>query len=102
MVVELARLGGGAIAVTQAVEAFQAGDIEYARELVGIADAYLAPALVALDPADDVIRQAPCPPPPPLPPRDPHAAHDALVRINRRLGIRPPLHPDQLEGRRAA
>jgi hypothetical protein len=92
---------GGAIAVTQAVEAFQAGDIEYARELVGIADAYLARALVALDPADDVIRQAPCPPPP-LPPRDPQAAHDALVRINRRLGIRPPLHPDQLEGRRAA
>ena len=91
---------GAAVAITQAVEAFQAGDIEYARELVGIADGYLAPALVVLDPADDV-RQVPCPPAP-LPPRDPHAAHDALVRINRRLGIRSPLHPNQLEGRRAA
>jgi hypothetical protein len=42
-VLELVR--GGAIAVTKAVEALQDGDIEYARELVGIADEHIAPAL---------------------------------------------------------
>jgi len=43
---ELVR--GAAIATTKAVEALADGDVEEARELVGIADGYLVPALELL------------------------------------------------------
>lgn len=44
---ELVR--GGAIAITKLVEAFQDGDTDYARELAGVADEYLAVALERLE-----------------------------------------------------
>lgn len=43
---ELVR--GAAIAVTHAIEAADDGDLENARELLGIADEHLAPALAVL------------------------------------------------------
>jgi len=40
---------GAAIATTKIVEALQDGDVDYARELAGIADEHLVPALEELE-----------------------------------------------------